>query len=97
MTDEEMRKIEITVAKCRKCGRPQKRDEWFAVIGMMISQTDEAITEYSRQGRVYGIDWPVRVCEALLTEKAKGNTYRDQSGNLRLIDKQTELAKILSN
>lgn len=84
LSPEQERRIEVTIQKCKKCGTPAKREDWLAVISMLIPKPNEELEEYLRQARMYGIEWLIQACGALLDEYGKGNTYRDEEGVLRL-------------
>lgn len=97
LSDETCASIEKTVERFRKVGTPSTRKDYLVIIGSLISVSNEAIEEFMRQGRVHGVDWLVRIADALLSEVARGNTYRDGQGVLRLNDtpKAGALKKIL--
>jgi hypothetical protein len=76
--------IETSVRQFRKVGTPSTQKDWLTVISALIPLPNEAIEEFLRQARIHGVDWLVRTADALLSEVAVGNTYRDEANVLRL-------------
>lgn len=90
MTEEELdRKAETIVRKVQKAGTPQSSGDWLAVVTMLIKQSDDMLELLLRHARMLGVTWLARVLDGFLSEIAKGNTYRDAEGDLRLGSKPT--------
>lgn len=85
MTADELEaKIEKMVMNFRGCGRPTTRENWRAVVTMLLPCSDEALDEFARQGRMLGVEWITRVAEALRAELSAGRAFRDRDGAIRL-------------
>lgn len=75
------------VRMLRKCGQPQRREDWKIVLVRIITLSDDMLTEVARQGRMLGVNWIVEVVEAILEELRAGRAFRASDGAVTLREK----------